>query len=267
MTDGIRDDSAGPESAADPEESESARWFRLRWRRVLLWALIVLLLVWTVPVIVEWLTEGDGLPELDLAGREHPYLIIGAFVTFDAIIPILPSESLLNAASTLASQGVLELGYIIIAGALGAIVGDSMLYWIARTVGRRFVADKMEQARKNDKVQVALDVLGTTAPLLISAGRFVPGVRFAVNSMMGLSRYPYPRFLLWSVVGSTLWSAYTCVFSWWIGTKLGDWPILSMLISALITGVLLSLLYFPLKRRYEETKAEQGAAPAASAAP
>jgi hypothetical protein len=58
-----------------------------------------------VPVIIEWLTEGDGLPELDLASREHPYLIIGAFVTFDAVIPILPSQSLLNAASTLASQG------------------------------------------------------------------------------------------------------------------------------------------------------------------
>ncbi len=228
----------------------------------MLGAFVVLAVVWAVPVLVEWLTEGDGLPELDLAGRAHPYLIIGAFVTFDAVIPILPSESLLNAASTLASQGQLELGYIIIAGALGAIIGDSLLYWLARTVGRRIAAEKLEQAKANPKLGIALEVLGDTAPLLIAAGRFVPGVRFMVNAMMGLSRYPYPRFLAWSILGSTLWATYTCAFSWWIGTKLGDWPLLSMLISALITGALLSLLYFPLKRRWERTKAEQSPAPA-----
>jgi membrane protein DedA with SNARE-associated domain len=108
-------------------------------------------------------------------------------------------------------------------------------------------------------------VLGTTAPLLIVAGRFVPGVRFAVNAMMGLSSYPYPRFLLYSSIGSWLWPGYTCVFSWWIGTKLGDWPILSMLVSALITAALLSLLYFPLKKRYEASNARQAEEVAESA--
>ena len=213
-------------------------------------------------VVLEWLTDGDGLPELDLAGLSHPYLILGAFVTFDAVIPILPSESLLNAASTLASQGQLELGYIIVAGALGAIVGDSLLYWLARTVGRRIVAEKLEQAKANPKAEVALDVLGNTAPLIITAGRFVPGVRFVVNATMGLSRYPYPRFLVWSVLGAFLWAGYTCVFSWWIGTKLGDWPILSILVSGVITAALLGLLYFPLKRRWEQSKAEQPPTPA-----
>jgi len=168
------------------DKTESERRFPWRWRRVIFWALVALAAVWTLSVILEWLTDGDGLPELNLAGQEHPYLILWGFVTFDAVIPILPSESLLNAASTLASQGQLELGYIIVAGALGAIVGDSLMYWLARTVGRKIAAERLEKATDNPKVAVALEVFGETAPLLIVAGRFVPGVRFVVNGTMGL---------------------------------------------------------------------------------
>ncbi len=240
--------------------------FPWRWRRVMFAAFVVIALLWAIPTVIEWLSEGDVLPELDLADAAYPYLILAGFVTFDAVVPILPSESLLNAASTLASQGVLELGYIILAGAVGAIVGDSLLYWLSRTVGRRIVADKLEQANENEKVRVAQEVLGTTAPLIIVAGRFVPGMRFVVGATMGLSKYPYPKYLLWSALGGTMWSAYTCVFSWWIGTKLGDWPIMSMLVSALITFALLGLLYFPLKRRWERAKAEETAAEAESPA-
>jgi membrane-associated protein len=228
-----------------------------RWRRILVWGLALFALVWLLSVVLEWLTQGDGLPELDLESVAYPYLIIAGFVTFDAIVPILPSESLLNAASTLASQGMLELGYIIIGGAVGAVVGDSLLYWLARTVGRRLAAEKLAQVTANEKVAAAQEVLGETAPLIIVAGRFVPGLRFVVGATMGLNRYPYPKFLLWSALGSTLWAAYTSVFSWWIGTKLGDWPVVSMLTSALITFLLLGLLYFPLKRRWAEANAEQ----------
>ena len=48
------------------------------------------------------------------------------------MIPIFPGETTLNAASTLAADGELELVWVIVAGALGAVVGDSALYWIAR---------------------------------------------------------------------------------------------------------------------------------------
>ena len=96
---------------------------RLRW--IVLALLGVALIFWIVPVIVEALTEGDGLPEIDLSKIQYPYLLIGGFVAFDAVIPILPSESLLTAASTLAAQegSELELSLIIVAGALGATVG------------------------------------------------------------------------------------------------------------------------------------------------
>lgn len=45
------------------------------------------------------------------------YLTIFALVFSDAIVPVLPGETTLNTASVLASQGSLELGLVIVAGA------------------------------------------------------------------------------------------------------------------------------------------------------
>ena len=229
-------------------------------RRILFVALGALAVLWVAPFVVEAIFEGDGLPDLDLANIARPYLAIAAFVGFDAVIPIFPSESLLNAASTLASQGQLDLGRITAAGALGAIVGDSALYWLARTVGRRLAGEWMEKLQKNPKVATSFEMLGESAPLLIIAGRYVPGMRFAINASMGLGSYPYPRFLLWSAIGGATWSAYTCVLAFWVGTKLGEYVIISAASSALITTGILALLYRPIKRRWQQAERSQSAA-------
>jgi membrane-associated protein len=223
-------------------------------RYALLAVLGILLLLWVVPILLETIDSGDGL-----AGFERPYLIIFAFVSFDAVIAILPSESLLTTASALAGQegNGLTLWLIVLAGGLGAVIGDSLLYWLARTVGRNVLSRKLEQAEKNEKVKAAADVLGQTAALLIIVGRFVAGVRFVVNVTMGLDRYPYPKFLLFSTIGGFVWSAYTCVFSFWIGTSLDGYPVLSIVTSVLFTTALVALLYVPLKRRYQRARADQ----------
>jgi membrane-associated protein len=53
---------------------------------------------------------------------------VGALVFLDAVVPVFPGETTLNAASTLASQGTLDLWLVILAGAFGAIADDSSLY-------------------------------------------------------------------------------------------------------------------------------------------
>ncbi len=59
-----------------------------RFRTVLVAVLAVVLLLWIVPTLLEAISSGDGLE-----GADRPYLLIFAFVIFDAIIPIFPSES------------------------------------------------------------------------------------------------------------------------------------------------------------------------------
>jgi membrane-associated protein len=222
-------------------------------------ALGLLALFWIAPTVVAFV----GSIELDEV--ENLYLIIFGFVVLDAVIPVFPSESLLTTASNLAAQSGsnIDLWRLIVAGSVGAVVGDSLLYWLARSVFARRAAREVERAERNEKVARALKVMSGTAPTLIVFGRFVPGLRFVIGATMGLSRYPYPRFLLWNVVGGTFWATYTCVFCYLVASVIDDKPLVSILASVVVTTGLLALLYRPLKRHWDET----APSPAGSNAP
>ena len=184
------------------------------------------------------------------------YLLCFLFVWFDAVIPIFPGETTLAAASTMAAEGDLDLYYVMLAGALGAIVGDSSLFWIART-SRERVEDKLDAALANPKVAIVWESLQRSPGLLIVVGRFVPGMRFAVDASMGLSTYPYRRFLPWSILGGTLWSVYTCALAYRVATTLSGYPLASMIISGLITSAAIVVVFFvDRRRRKERTPAE-----------
>ena len=218
-------------------------------RKILCIALGALALIWVVPELIA------ALGSIDIQGVERPYFLTFLFVWFDAIIPVFPSESLLNTGATLIASGELnlELWLLIFVGGLGAVLGDSSLYWLARTVGRKHLATKVEKAKQDPKISAAFQVLGTNAPLVIVAGRFVPGMRFVIGVTMGLERYPYTRFLPFSLLGGFVWAAYNCSFSYLIGsTRLGEYSLLSLLTSAAVTGAILTILYKKLKRSYEE---------------
>jgi membrane protein DedA with SNARE-associated domain len=218
----------------------------LRW--ILTGALAILAGLWLASIV------GESLADLDFDGLAHPYLVIFGFVVFDAVIPIFPSESLLNTASTLAAQtgSDIELWRLILAGSLGAVVGDSILYWISRTVLRRTMVTRLEEAKRNEQVAQALDVLSGSAPLLIVAGRFVPGMRFVVSATMGVTGYPYPKFLLWDAAGGVTWASFSCISAYLVASAIDDRPIVSMAVSLVITTALLSVLYRRIKQDWEE---------------
>ena len=189
---------------------------------------------------------GDGLG-LVVAHAGTSYLGVALLVFLDAVCPVFPGETTLNAGSTLAAQGALSIWLVMLAGAVGAVVGDSALYWIARLFSDR-LDKQVEHAKQNEKVASALQLLGDNAAVLLTCGRFVPGVRFVVNSTYGIAKLPYRRFLLWSAVGGTIWSVYTCALAYAVGTALDDFPLASVIISGTITTILMGLIFWTVRR-------------------
>jgi membrane-associated protein len=199
-------------------------------------------------VVLAHVTGGtDAFSGISEAAGNWAYLAVFLSVFFDAIIPIFPSETALSTASALAADGTLRLGYVIAAGSLGAVIGDSSLYWIARLSGRR-LQPQIDKAKKHEKVAAALDFIGSSAPLLIVAGRYVPGLRFAVNATMGIAEYPYRRFLLWSTIGGVLWAAYTCCLAYVVSTTLEGFPLASVIISGTITTIAMGIIFIVVRR-------------------
>ena len=217
-------------------------------RRAIFWTVVgfsaLILVAVTGAILYSFFNE-----ELVSGSDAVAYLTVFGLVFLDAIIPIFPGETTLSTASVLASQGELELELVIVAGALGAVLGDSALYWIARTGPGRLKARLETSSQKDERVAKGLALLGRSGPILIVFGRFVPGVRFAVNASMGLTEYPYRRFLLYSTIGGTLWATYTCLLAYRVGSALEDFPIASIVVSGVITTGLIAIVYWIDHRR------------------
>jgi membrane protein DedA with SNARE-associated domain len=211
------------------------------------------------------LDQGDVARWLAEVPNQVAYVMCLLFVWFDAVIPIFPGETTLSAASTIASGGGLSLGPVMVAGALGAILGDTSLFWIARK-GSAKMQPHLDKALENPKVRVAWESLDRSPGLLIVAGRYVPGMRFAVNASMGLSNIHYRRFFGWSVLSGVLWSVYTCALAYWVSTTLAGFPLASLIISGLITSAALAAVYFVERKKLKGAKdakaADTGAEPA-----
>jgi membrane-associated protein len=235
----------------------SAPWSEHR-KFVLCTAAVLALLVSAV-VVLNRVGGSDGF-SLASASGGWAYLVVFGMVFGDAVIPVLPGETTLNAGATLAASGSLNLVLVMVAGALGAIVGDSTLYWIAR-LGRRRIRPQVARVEENEKVALALEYMGSSAPVLIVAGRYVPGLRFVVNATMGISDFPYRRFVVWSALGGALWSVYTCGLAYLIATALAGFPLASVIIAGAVTTVAIGVLVLYLRRTHthlEKTTASGG---------
>jgi membrane-associated protein len=191
--------------------------------------------------------DGDGLG-LIKGGESLSYAMVFLLIAGDAVLPIFPGETTLNAAATLAAQGELVLGLVILAGALGAIIGDSTLFLLARRSSAG-MKPKLDRAMRNPRIGAAFAYLDRGAPVLLVFGRYVPGLRFVINTTMGLSDRPYREFIPWSALGGVMWSAYTCLLAYWVGSTVDDYPLASVYISGAITTLLMAGFYFAERRR------------------
>ena len=94
-----------------------------------------------------------------------------------------------------------------------------------------------------------LTVFDDRAPLFIVVGRYVPGFRLVVNfTMGGVVRMPYPRFLRWSALSGVLWGFYTGILAYLIATAFEDKPLLSLIISGLVTSIAITWVLIVLRR-------------------
>jgi membrane protein DedA with SNARE-associated domain len=223
----------------------TGRTQRISSRTRLVLATVAVLLVAAAAVVYLW--TGDGI-SLESESKAGSYFTIFLLIALDAVIPIFPGETTLNAAATLAAHGKLELAPIIVAGALGAIIGDSSLFWLARLYGARFEG-QINRAKANKGVKQAFDLMDRSPAVLIIGGRYVPGMRFVVNGTMGLSDIAYKRFVVWSVISGILWSTYTTILAYEIGLALGDFPLASFVISGLVTTVAITIIFFTVRRQ------------------
>lgn len=221
-------------------------------RRPWLWILVAVGLLLLGALLRDLLVAVSELeqPAIDTPG--WAYAVSALLVFADGVCALFPAETTLITATTLAVEGALDLGLVMLAGAVGAVAGDSALYWLAR-LGRHRFQSQLDRAMRNEKVAEAMDLIGSSAAVLLVVGRYVPGLRFVVNASCGLAPYPYRRFLLWSAIGGTTWSVVTCLTAFALGTALGDSPLAAAVLASLVSSFAVAVVFVLVRRHREGT--------------
>ncbi len=122
-------------------------------------------------------------------------------------IPVPGETVLLLASAAGGATHSLHLTGVIIAGAAGAIAGDTIGYW----VGRRRGEPALERITRRLHLRLSLlhraeRAYRRHAGLAVMLGRFVAFLRTFSALLAGVSRMPYPGFAAYEGAGAILWA-------------------------------------------------------------
>jgi membrane protein DedA with SNARE-associated domain len=148
-----------------------------------------------------------------------------AFLMFlENVFPPIPSELIMPLAGYTAAKGETNILLVIVAGAIGSLAGATFWYGLGRLVdhdamkrfadrhGRWLTMTRADVERADDW----FDAYGHHAVLF---GRLVPTVRTLISIPAGLSEMPVGRFLVYSSIGTFVWTTFLAVAGYALGSE------------------------------------------------
>jgi membrane protein DedA with SNARE-associated domain len=171
--------------------------------------------------VFDWMTQLQASPLTYLA-------VLGA-CALDAVLPIVPSEAVVIAASILATRGELSIWLVTVAAAAGGFLGDTASYVLGRTAGASAARRLFRSPKAKRRLDWAGDALDRHGATIIVVARFVPGGRTATTFTAGTVRLAWPRFAAADAVGATLWAAYAAGLGYLGGETLERRPLYAFL--------------------------------------
>ena len=148
------------------------------------------------------------------------YLGIFIMMAIESSFIPFPSEIVLVPAGYLASKGDMNISYIMGSALLGSLLGAFINYYLARTLGRKFLLkfgkyffilpqtlDKMEHYFKKH------------GHISTFTGRLVPGVRQLISIPAGLARMNITQFSIFTLLGAGIWALILVLIGYFIGAN------------------------------------------------
>ncbi|CAD6876819.1 DedA family protein [Methylomonas fluvii] len=169
----------------------------------------------------------------DYGTLTYAILFLVIFVeTGFVVMPFLPGDSLLFAAGAFVAMDAFNLPILL--GVLGAaaVLGDTVNYWIGRSIGLRAYSLSWVNREHLDRAQAFYDTYGGKTIVL---ARFVPIVRTFAPFVAGIGKMPYSTFILYNIIGGVAW-VLICVFA---GYFFGNIPLVKKNFELVVLGIVL----------------------------
>lgn len=175
------------------------------------------------------------------------------------VFPPIPSEIIMPAAGFAAARGELSLTGVIIAGGVGSVLGAVVLYYVGRLLNEDRLIALTDRYGKwllisSDDIRQADDWFDRHGPKIVFFGRLLPGVRSLLSIPAGMANMPMGQFLLYTSLGTTLWSGLLAVAGYQLGAnyeQIEGWigPISQIILAVCILLAVIFILRRVQKRR------------------
>ncbi|MFH1218728.1 MAG: DedA family protein [Candidatus Peregrinibacteria bacterium] len=153
------------------------------------------------------------------------YLGVFALMAVESSFIPFPSEIVVPPAAYLAAQGEMNVVVVVLMGLFGSLVGGTVNYWIARSLGRLVVYEIVDKKwakmflLSRAKVERAEGWFLKYGGVSTFLGRLVPAVRQLISLPAGFVRMNYWKFLLWTGLGSGLWVVVLALIGYYFGAN------------------------------------------------
>ena len=149
------------------------------------------------------------------------YLILFFIIFFETgfiIFPFLPGDSLLFVGGAAAASGILDPWWLLIAVILGAVIGDTVNYWVANRLGLRIFLERFPTLVKQEHIDRTYAFYEKYGGATIVIARFVPLVRTFAPFLAGIGSMQYRKFLFYNILGAICWAASIILLGYFAGT-------------------------------------------------
>lgn len=126
-------------------------------------------------------------------------------------------ETILVIGGFAAHRSYLELPWVIVSAFLGTLFGDQLYFYIGHIKGKSAIEKRPHWKVKSAKVLALLDKY----PIWFILGfRFIYGLRTITPFLIGASNISPKRFLVFNIIGASIWSVTFGVMGYLFGSAL-----------------------------------------------
>lgn len=164
------------------------------------------------------------------------YLILFFIIFIETgvvIMPFLPGDSLIFAASAFAAIGKLNIFIIFFICLFAAVLGDTVNFEIGKFFSNKNLKNyKLINEKHVNDTEKFFDKYGG---LSIVIGRFVPIIRTFVPFVAGFGRMKYFNFIKYNIIGGFLWVTTFTI----LGYFFGNIPIVQKHFSLVVIAIII----------------------------
>ncbi|MEZ4865233.1 MAG: VTT domain-containing protein [Caldilineaceae bacterium] len=181
------------------------------------------------------------------------YPLIALGIGLESIGLPTPGETLVLIGAVLAANGQLNIYFVVVSAALGAIAGDNVGYFL----GRRYGPVMLTRLLRLDEGQLHKSerFFQRHGPKTVFLARFIPVLRMLAAPLAGSNHMPARTFIFYNALGGIIWAIYVSIIGYFFGQNL---PLVERIMRrmgvAIVVLVVVALLLFWVNRRWQRNE-------------